>query len=264
MYFLSGNIPGQDRKLGIRQSGGGRSGMMILRTAVRVHKWLALIIGVQVLLWILGGLVMSALPIERVRGEHKIADHPPVLMTPEALIPLSDAARSAGFQTLDSAVLTSITDEPVWRLESRGRTRVISARSGEPLSFLDESLVRRIADYDFAPEAEIDSIRLLADPPSEYGPGGPVWQIVFADAEGTRLYVDPESGLVRARRSDTWRLFDFFWRLHVMDYDDGEDFNHPLLVIAASLGLAVALAGLVILIFRMRRSLAVWRAARKR
>ena len=35
--------------------------------ASRLHRWLALIIGVQLLLWFTSGLVMSLLPIERVR-----------------------------------------------------------------------------------------------------------------------------------------------------------------------------------------------------
>ena len=238
--------------------------MIMLRTAVRVHKWLALIIGVQVLIWILGGLVMSVMPIEHVRGEHKIAEHGPLALAPDQLIPLSDAARAGDLERVDGAVLTALAGAPVWRLDSDGRSLVIDARTAQPLTPLDETLARAIAEHDFAPEVEIVSAVLLADPPSEYAPGGPVWQVRFADAEGTRLYIDPESGLVRARRSDAWRLFDFFWRLHVMDYDDGEDFNHPLLVISAALGLAVALAGLVILFFRMRRSYAVWRHSRRR
>lgn len=41
-------------------------------TASRMHKWLSLIIGLQVLIWMTSGLVMSALPIERVRGEHLV------------------------------------------------------------------------------------------------------------------------------------------------------------------------------------------------
>lgn len=238
--------------------------MIILRNAVRLHKWLALLIGLQVFLWLLGGLVMSALPIEQVRSEHNIAQHPPLAASAEALIPLSDATRSAGLETVDEAVLTAITGMPVWRLQSAGLTVLVNAETGESLSPVSEPLARAIAEHDFAPEAEIVSSVLLADPPSEYAPGGPVWQVIFADEGNTRLYVDPDSGLVRARRSDTWRLFDFFWRLHVMDYDDGEDFNHPLLVISAALGLAVALAGLVILFFRMRRSFAVWRHQRAR
>ena len=128
---------------------------------------------------------------------------------------------------------------------------------------MDETLARAIAEHDFAPDAQIESAQLLADPPSEYGPGGPVWQIVFADEGETRLYIDPDSGVVRGRRSDTWRLFDFFWKLHVMDYDDGADFNHPLLIGAAFLGVLVSMAGLVILFFRMRRSVTVWRQQRR-
>lgn len=237
--------------------------MVILRTAVRVHKWLALLIGAQIMLWLLGGLVMSALPIERVRGEHNIASHPPLSATPETLVALTDAVQAAGLEAIDEAVLTAVTGEPAWRLQHGDLTVLVSARNGQRLSPVDESLARAIANHDFAPEANIESARLLNDPPSEYGPGGPVWQIVFADANNTRLYVDPDNGLVRARRSDTWRIFDFFWRLHVMDYDDGADFNHPLLIISASLGVMVALAGLVILFFRMRRSFQLWRKTRQ-
>ncbi|WP_306014734.1 PepSY domain-containing protein [Oceanicaulis sp. MMSF_3324] len=236
--------------------------MMVLRTAVRVHKWLALIIGIQVMIWILGGLVMSALPIERVRGEHNIARHAPLMADPADLKSVEEAAAIAGFDTLESAALTHLAGAPAWRLESAGRTIVIDAVTGARLSPVDEALARTIARHDFAPEAEIEAAQLLNDPPSEYGPGGEVWQIRFADADQTRLYIDPDTGVVRARRSDTWRVFDLFWRLHVMDYDDGADFNHPLLIISAALGLLVALAGLVILFIRMRRSWMIWRASR--
>ena len=231
--------------------------MTVLRWAVRAHKWLALLIGLQVFLWLLGGLVMSALPIERVRGEHKIAAHPAPAMDVAALITLEEAVSRAGAVAVDEAVLTTVVGEPVWRLRSGDRTIIVSARDGKIWSPVDEALALAIADHDFAPEVPVRSIALLEDPPSEYGPGGPVWQVRFADPGDTRIYVDPESGVVRARRSSTWRVFDFFWRLHVMDYDDGADFNHPLLIGAALLGVLVAVAGLVILSFRIRRVVAV-------
>ena len=40
--------------------------------ASRVHKWLALIIGAQLLIWFTSGVIMSFLPIEKVRGEHSV------------------------------------------------------------------------------------------------------------------------------------------------------------------------------------------------
>ena len=37
--------------------------------ASKVHKWLSLIIGIQLLLWFASGALMSFLPIDKVRGE---------------------------------------------------------------------------------------------------------------------------------------------------------------------------------------------------
>ncbi len=41
---------------------------VLLRWTLRIHKWLALVVGIQIVLWIAGGVVMSALPLDRVRG----------------------------------------------------------------------------------------------------------------------------------------------------------------------------------------------------
>jgi hypothetical protein len=41
-------------------------------------------------------------------------------------------------------------------------------------------------------------------------------------------------------------VFDFLWMLHIMDFQTRDDFHHPLLQIAAALGLIVALGGVVL------------------
>lgn len=45
--------------------------------ASRVHKWLALIIGAQLLIWFASGAFMSFLPIEKVHGGHLVARDTP-------------------------------------------------------------------------------------------------------------------------------------------------------------------------------------------
>ena len=40
--------------------------------ASRLHKWLALFIGAQLLIWFASGALMSFLPIDKVRGEHLV------------------------------------------------------------------------------------------------------------------------------------------------------------------------------------------------
>lgn len=239
--------------------------MAILKWAVRVHKWVALIVGVQIMLWIAGGLVMSAIPIEQVRGEHKVTTSTPLAVAPAELLSLEAAARHAGVSSIAEAALGQMLDHPVWRLTSAsGDRHVIDAISGAVLSPVDESLARRIAIADYSGPARLASIEQLRDPPPEYGGAGPVWQVRFNDRDTTTLYIAPDTALVRARRSSTWRFYDFFWKLHIMDYDDGADFNHPLLISAAGAAIFVALSGLVLLVFRMRRVLTAWQTRRRK
>ncbi len=73
------------------------------------------------------------------------------------------------------------------------------------------------------------------------------------------MYLDPWTGDVLARRTTRWRVFDFLWMLHVMDFDDRDNFNHPLLQVSAALGLLVALGGVILWalttrFFRKRRT----------
>ena len=44
----------------------------MLRLSLQLHKWIALIVAIQVLGWVAGGLIMTAIPIEQVRGEQHI------------------------------------------------------------------------------------------------------------------------------------------------------------------------------------------------
>lgn len=66
-----------------------------------------------------------------------------------------------------------------------------------------------------------------------------------------------------SRRSDVWRLYDVFWRIHILDFKDGDDFNHPLLIAAAALTLPVVVTGLILLWIRLARDLRMLRARRR-
>jgi hypothetical protein len=234
--------------------------MGLLRWSVQIHKWIALVVGLQIALWIVGGLVMSAIPIEQVRGEHKIADRILKPIVPGDVIPLQEAVAAAAQGTVQMATLGHMLDRPVWRLTGSGTAvMTVDADTGRPLSPIDETLARAIALWDYAEAADIATVSWLETPPGEYGRPGPVWQVVFADAGRTTLYVDHDRAVVVARRSNTWRFYDFFWKLHIMDYDDGSDFNHPLLITAAGAAIFVALSGLILLVIKVRRSLLIWR-----
>ena len=220
--------------------------MVIKRWAIRIHKWVALAVGLQIVLWVLGGVVMSAIQIERVRGEHNIAEPAAGALDLDGVLAPMTAAEQAGVAP-ERAELRDYLGRTVYVFSTAAGPVRVDARSGERLPPVTEDEARRIARADYAGDDEIAEVRFFPEPTWEYRREGPAWRVEFDDGEGTRLYVSTQSGTVAARRNDVWRVYDTFWALHIMNFGDREDFNHWLLIIASVLALISSLAGLYLL-----------------
>jgi hypothetical protein len=221
----------------------------------QLHRWLGLLIAAQVVCWIAGGLIMSALQLDAVRGEHVRAPAPPVALDPQAAhVPLADVLREPRFAGATAATLASWQGRLVYRLELADGPRLVDAVSGGQLSPIDEAAARAVATADYAGPGAIVAVEWVDTTGLEYrGRELPLWRVRFDDPRDTTLYVSPATGTVVARRNDLWRVFDFVWMLHIMDYEEREDFNHPLLVATAATALLFTLTGLVMLVFSFRR-----------
>ncbi len=219
------------------------------------HKWIALILGLQLIAWTAGGVVMSWIPIEEVRGEHNAAAQEPAALTGKvgAFLPAPALVGVAG-QPVMQITYKDLLGTPVALMTLKDGSREIrNATTGALMSPLSKDWARRIADADFAPEADMATVRLLDTHVVDYRGPLPVWQVIFADADNTHIYVSPTEGRVVGRRSATWRFYDFFWMLHIMDYDERHDFNNPLLMTTALSALLFSISGICLLFFRFYR-----------
>jgi uncharacterized iron-regulated membrane protein len=90
----------------------------------------------------------------------------------------------------------------------------------------------------------------------ELGNRRDVWLAQFDDNLRSRFYFDGTSGEFLTVRTKAWVLYDFFWRLHVMDYRDGEDFNNKLLKFASVAAILLAGSGIALSTLALRRA---WR-----
>ena len=216
----------------------------------RLHRWLGLILGAQVLLWMLSGVVMSWFHISLVRGETNST----MLFTPEleARSYASPGGAIAQMDGVTEVTLRTFLGKPVYEVTASNGAALFSARTGAKISPITEKQVREIATTDYVGEAKIANIVRLTKTPGEYRGATPVWQVSFDDNLKTRLYISPDTGVVEARRNKIWRLYDFFWMLHIMDYKEREDFNNPLLKAASATGLLFALTGLSLVFIRLR------------
>ena len=222
---------------------------------VKFHRWLGLVLGLQVVLWISGGLVMSAVPLERVRGEDRSQGAaPPSIPASTPLLSPTAAAKALGYPAVSGARLVWRLGHPAWRLETPAGAVHVDATTGNAMADLTAPEARAVAVADYSGDAPVASVALQEDATLEIrGLTPPLWRVDFADGRRTTIYVDPASGEIAARRNLLWRVYDVFWMLHIMDYRARDDFNHSLLVGSAATAWFLALTGLWLVVLWLRR-----------
>ncbi|WP_395648042.1 PepSY domain-containing protein [Terricaulis sp.] len=227
--------------------------MKPIAAASWIHKWLALIVGVQVLFWFASGAFFAAYPIERVRSEHRIARaEPAALSLPQmrsgvdlaALLP--EAPTRLTYERSASGREVAVAEFP------ERRPITIDLNDWKVTSPLTADAAAIIAQTYVAGSPRVREARLVTEESPEYRGVLPAWRIAFDDAEGLAVYVAADTGRVTARRSDLWRLYDALWALHIMDWRDHENFNSGLLLLTALTSLIVALSGFVLMPYRLR------------
>ncbi len=224
--------------------------MQLRRLMQKIHRWLALLLGVQVVIWMASGVIMSWFHISLVRGEvHSTVAFSPEL---EARSYASPGGAIAQMEGVTEVRLKSFLARPVYEVTGANGVALFSAETGAKISPISEEQAREIAKSDFSGDDEIIDVERLLEPPHEYRGAKPVWRVSFGDGLDTRLYISPNTGEVSARRNKVWRLYDFFWMLHIMDYGEREDFNNPLIRAASATGFLFALSGAFLVISRVR------------
>jgi hypothetical protein len=227
----------------------------------RWHRWLGYLVAIQVVLWVAGGALFAWLPFQAwVKAADSVAK--PVQPLPQGWA----QALAAQQATLgDAAVLelrqAATASGPAWRVKLADGERWWSAAGGAlpPPGAAD---VERFARSVYrGPGALVSVVRVHEVPRrwlivQEARGGRPLWLARFDDALATRLYIDATSGELVAVRNEAWVVYDFFFRLHVMDYLGGDDFNHPLIRAASVAALALVATGGVLSVLALRRA---WR-----
>lgn len=217
------------------------------------HKWLALIIAIQAVLWTLSGLYMAVIHIDIIHGDRLVrpAPTPPIalagLVEPAQLVQLAPGLKSARLETQ--------LGQPVYVVDAAEGKALFDARTGAKLSPLGEAAVRARAKALFTEEGGVVSADLLTtDKPIELQSRAlPLWRIEFEGAWRPTFYISPLTGELIARRHDLWRAYDFLWMLHIMDYENRSDVNNLLVRVATWMAFLGSLTGAWLLLYSFRR-----------
>jgi Na+-transporting NADH:ubiquinone oxidoreductase subunit F len=226
--------------------------MLFLR---KLHKWLGLVIGLQVVLWAASGLIFAWLDHDAVDAEDSVRAVEPAVLS-STMVKTEPATWLGDYppQDLYDVRAALLADRWVWRIELRDRVELRSVADGTQVN-VDEAWLRRLALERYAGSGRLIAATLQTEPDIASRATGPVWQAQFDDPQRTALYFAADDGHFIAARTATWRVYDFFWMLHTMDYVGRDNFNNPLIITIGMATLWLSISGMLLLFRSFRRQL---------
>jgi hypothetical protein len=195
---------------------------------------------------------MTVIHIDVIHGDHFIraANAAPINVS-ELGSPATAAKTLSGAQTVK---LTSLLGRAVYVVDSGGAQALVDARSGARISRPTKAQIKKIAEARFTGDEKLVGLSLVTEIPNEIrGRRPPLWRADFSGWNKPTLYISPATGELVSRRHELWRVFDFAWMLHIMDYEERENVNNLLLRAMTLLALVTALSGVWLLFFAFAR-----------
>lgn len=214
------------------------------------HRWLGLLVGIQLAIWLATGLYMVIVDIDFIHGDTLVKNMQQAVRVPDSS-QLTLAALRKRYPEAIQIGLRPVMGKTFYVVTTADKRFLVDPSDGSLASPLGEDAAKAIARYHLAGEAPVIRVSLItSDPPMEIQTRSlPLWRVDFDDNFSTSFYIDPENGSLVTRRHRYWRIFDFMWMLHIMDYENREDAHNPLLVSAQISGLVFSLTGLWLLFY---------------
>lgn len=235
----------------------------------KTHRWLGVILGIQFLLWSIGGLYFSWSNIDEVHGDFQKRNAPLLssnisLVSPSVV--LDTIKKVHRIDSVVSVQLIEILGKPFYQIrcitalhneanhehDIHSMNHLANAETGQLRGPLTQEEAIEVAKMRFNGEPKVASVKYLVTTENhhEYRENPlPAFAITFENPSSTTLYVASELGTVQKFRNSSWRIFDFLWMMHTMDYEGRDNFGNWLLRSFSILGLVTILSGFLLFVY---------------
>ncbi|RTE86409.1 MULTISPECIES: PepSY domain-containing protein [Gammaproteobacteria] len=196
------------------------------KTLFMLHKWTAVVVGAQFLIWSITGLYFSLTGHEWLNAEQN-------RMHPNNTAVLSAPEWYPDHEEIESATLQRVANQLVWNIVTTTGSNWLSAETGDTWT-ANAQVARVIAEQSYHGALSATDVHfypngidvLINEELSDLGDG--VYEVIFDDTLETTVYVAEKNGEVITHRNKWSTLNDWAFRLHFMDYNGGKNFNNPL------------------------------------
>jgi DNA-binding protein len=218
----------------------------------KIHRYFGVIIGIQFLLWTVGGLYFAWTNIEEIRGKHLIHQDDILVLKDSVKTPIEILRQNQIPKvSVKEIKLSSLFFETFYEVHTAENMMLINAETGVLRTLITEDEVKLIVNKKLKKDIEILKVDFVTDENiSEHFQyrGGmlPAWAVELNDDSKTTIYVCAVRGTVEKVRTKQWRIFDYLWMFHIMDYDERDNINNNILRVFSILGLMTILSGFVL------------------
>ena len=208
------------------------------------HKYLSLTISIQLLLWTISGIYFAFNKIELIRGEQYLLEQ----KTSELRL---DELRNT-FNANNLTILKRL-DEWIIKVEDNSGVYYTDLKGNKLISLTSEQAKLAVKEQTSLIPVNVTRITSSSKGSEFRGRELPLFKVTTSSEEEVNVYVDAVSGEVKAIRSDSWRLWDLLWGLHIMDYSERENIDNFLLKVFSILALISALSGIALFFFGLKK-----------
>ena len=187
-----------------------------------IHRYLSIFVSIQLLLWTVSGIYFAYNKIELVRGE-------------QYRLPKDVEFRI--FDRLGTSIIeTNENGEKSYKTYPEGNIV-------KPLS--KEEAIEITSQKTTLNPLEVTLVTQLY-PGGEYRGSLPVYKVKTDTKDDINVYVGYMTGDIGSIRSDSWRIWDLMWSLHIMDYKERDNINNILLQVLSILALVTSISGITL------------------
>ena len=226
------------------------------------HRYLGVLLGIQFLMWTIGGLYFSWTKIDEVRGDNLRKENPPLAIQPnlagigQIVATLQQTAKIDAFWEVR---LVDIVGKPhyqiVYQAGKQKKVQLADAQTGTLRKPLTKQEAIEVAKSRLKQTAEITQVEYITQTHGhhEYREKPlPAYAVTFGGKVNTTVYVSADMGTVQVLRNNAWRVFDFLWMLHTMDYTERDNINNWLLRLFSLIGLVTICSGFALFFVSLR------------
>ena len=189
-------------------------------------------------MWTASGLFFSIPDITDVRGEQYLTRGYTIDINQEArenIAPISaivDIAK-VNLETNETVLLKHRAGRLIYQVEKNppGEKLIFDALTGQPMTYITSAEALSIVSE----RTELSPTEAVL-----------INKVTVTKPKKGIVYVDPLTGEIAAIRTKLWRAWDFLWSLHIMDYQERDDFSHWLLRLFSALGVLTVLSGIIL------------------